>query len=191
VVLGIGGDELTPIEVDLTGGGFLVAGPPGSGRSSALLAMATQLQATGTRVISVAPRQSALRTLPGCHSDPDASYDLETALGGGPVALLIDDAELLVDSPVAHLLERTARQMRDTGSVVVVAGTTDELVTGYRGFVVDVRRSKTGVLLSPQGPADGDLLGVRLSRTVGGSVTPGRGLLCRQGTTQPVQLAHV
>ncbi|MDT7545029.1 MAG: segregation ATPase FtsK/SpoIIIE, family [Actinomycetota bacterium] len=191
VVLGVGGDELVPLEVDLSGSGFLVAGPPRSGRSSALMAMATQLQAEGTRVVAVAPRPSALRALPGCHTDPDASYDLDAALGTGRVALVVDDAELLVDSAVAHLLERTTRQMRDTGSLVVVAGTTDELVTGFRGFVVDVRRSRSGVLLSPQGPADGDLLGVRLSRGIGGDISPGRGLLCRQGRTQPVQLAHV
>jgi S-DNA-T family DNA segregation ATPase FtsK/SpoIIIE len=190
IVLGVGGDELAPLEVDLSGTGFLVAGPPRSGRSSALLAMATQLQAEGTRVVAIAPRPSALRALPGCHTDPDASYDLETALGEGPIALVVDDAELLVDSPIAYALERTTRHMRDTGSLVVVGGTTDDLVTGFRGFVVDVRRSKAGVLLSPQGPADGDLLGVRLSRGVGGDITPGRGLLCRQGTTQPVQLAH-
>jgi S-DNA-T family DNA segregation ATPase FtsK/SpoIIIE len=189
VVLGLGGDELTPMEVDLAGDGFLVAGPPRSGRSSALVSMAAQLQTAGHRVVAIAPRPSPLRALPGCHTDRDASYDLESLLGSGPNALVIDDAELLVDSPLAHLLERAVREMRDTGSIVLVAGTTAELVTGYRGFVVDLRRSKTGVLLSPQGRGDGDLFGVRLSRAVGGEITPGRGLLCGLGKTVPIQLA--
>jgi S-DNA-T family DNA segregation ATPase FtsK/SpoIIIE len=81
------------------------------------------------------------------------------------------------------------RAARDRASVVVAAGTTDELVTGYRGFAVDLRRSKAGVLLSPQSPADGDLLGVRLSRTIGGDVRPGRGVLALRGRTEPLQVA--
>jgi len=71
----------------------------------------------------------------------------------------------------------------------VAAGTTEELVTGYRGFVVDLRKAKAGVLLSPQGPADGDLLGVRLSRATGGPVQPGRGLLVQRGRVEPLQVA--
>ncbi len=75
------------------------------------------------------------------------------------------------------------------GTLVFVAGTTDELVTGYRGFVVDVRKGRTGLLLSPQSAADGDLLGVRLSRATGGPVVPGRGLLAVRGSVEPLQVA--
>jgi S-DNA-T family DNA segregation ATPase FtsK/SpoIIIE len=189
VVLGVGGNELLPMTVDLAEGGFLVAGPRGAGRSTALLTLARQLQAAGTRVVAVAPRPSPLRELARCHTDPEASYDLEALLAEGPSAVLVDDAELLVDSPLAYLLEKVVRELRDTSSLMAVAGTTDELVTGYRGFVVDLRRSKTGVLLSPQSAADGDLLGVRLSRAIGGAVHPGRGLLCRRGTAEPIQIA--
>ncbi|HWH27459.1 MAG TPA: FtsK/SpoIIIE domain-containing protein [Mycobacteriales bacterium] len=196
VTLGVGGDELEPVGVDLAEHlpGFLVAGPPRSGRSSALLGVAEQLTARGLDVVTVAPRPSPLRDLPGCHTSTDAAAALEAALrdAGGDLrrcALLVDDAELLVDGPVAAVLERAVRDARDAGAVVVVAGTTDDLVTGFRGFVVDVRRSRAGVLLSPQSPADGDLLGVRLSRSTGGDVVPGRGLLCVRGRAHAVQLA--
>jgi S-DNA-T family DNA segregation ATPase FtsK/SpoIIIE len=186
VVLGVGGDELLPMTLDLTDG-FVIAGPPRSGRSTALMTIA--LQCTGRRVVAVAPRPSPLRELPLCHVDLEATYDLEGLLREPTDVLLVDDAELLVDSPLAFLLEQAVRTMRDTGLAVVVAGTTDQLVTGYRGFVVDLRRSRSGLLLSPQSPGDGDLLGVRLSRAVGGDVHPGRGLLCRRGETTPVQVA--
>ncbi|MDX6199113.1 MAG: segregation ATPase FtsK/SpoIIIE, family [Actinomycetota bacterium] len=189
VVLGVGGDELEPVTVDLSDSGFVVSGPPRSGRSTALMTIGRQLVAAGSRVVAVAPRQSPLRDLPTCHTDREASYDLEALLAEPPDALLIDDAELLVDSPLAYLLEKAVREMRDTGTIVVAAGTTDELVTGYRGFVVELRRSKSGLLLSPQSAADGDLLGVRLSRSVGGPIHPGRGLLCSRGTTTPLQVA--
>jgi S-DNA-T family DNA segregation ATPase FtsK/SpoIIIE len=189
VVLGIGGDELEPVTLELTDAGFVVSGPPRSGRSTALLTIGRQLLASGAHVVAIAPRPSPLRELPGCHTDREASYDLEALLAARPDAILIDDAELLIDSPLAFVLEKAVREMRDTNTVVVAAGTTDELVTGYRGFVVELRRSKTGVLLSPQSSADGDLLGVRLSRSVGGPIHPGRGLLCHRGQTTRVQVA--
>ena len=186
VTLGVGGDELQPVVTDLGDGGFLVAGPTGSGRSTALRTIADQL---AMRVVAVAPRPSPLRALGHCHTDRHDAAGLEALLGDGPVAVLVDDAELLVDSPLGAVLERVVREARDRGSLVVAAGTTDDLVTGYRGFAVDLRRSRCGVLLSPQSPADGDLLGVRLSRAVGGEVQPGRGLLARRGRCEPLQVA--
>jgi DNA segregation ATPase FtsK/SpoIIIE, S-DNA-T family len=101
----------------------------------------------------------------------------------------VDDAELVVDSGLGRVLERVVREARDVGVLVVVAGTTEELVTGFRGFVVDVRKARAGVLLSPRSAADGDLLGVRLSRATGGDVVPGRGLLAVGGRVQPLQVA--
>jgi S-DNA-T family DNA segregation ATPase FtsK/SpoIIIE len=43
---------------------------------------------------------------------------------------------------------------------------------------VEAKKSRQGVLLSPQGSTDGDLVGVRVPRSaVGGPVQPGRGLV--------------
>ncbi|MGH3979451.1 MAG: FtsK/SpoIIIE domain-containing protein, partial [Pseudonocardiaceae bacterium] len=68
--IGVGGDHLTPVDVDLAeaGGTFLVCGPQGSGRSTALLAIADSLagRADGTLpLIAVCPRPSPLRRLAG------------------------------------------------------------------------------------------------------------------------------
>jgi S-DNA-T family DNA segregation ATPase FtsK/SpoIIIE len=189
LLVGVGGDELVPLTVDIVDSGLVIAGPPRSGRSTTLMTLARQLLSRGERVVALAPRPSLLRSLPECHTDRDATYDLESLLADPPAALLIDDADLLVDSPLSNALEKAVRQMRDTGTYVVAAGTTDELNTGYRGFVVELRRAKAGILLSPQSAADGDLLGVRLSRSVGGEIHPGRGLLAFRGAATPVQVA--
>jgi S-DNA-T family DNA segregation ATPase FtsK/SpoIIIE len=194
VVVGVGGDELDPVAVDLgeTLPGFLVAGPPGSGRSTALWTIAEGLRLRGFPLVVIAPRTSPLRSLAGvraCITSREAASDLQAAVQEGPCALLVDDAELLVDSGLSYVLEKAVREARDAGTVVVAAGTTEELVTGYRGFVVDLRKAKCGLLLSPQGPGDGDLLGVRLSRATGGEVPPGRGLLVLRGRAEPVQVA--
>ena len=188
VPLGLGGDELDPVVVDLDAA-FLIGGPAGAGRSSALLLVADALRSTGVRVVPVAPRPSPLRALPGCVTSRDAAAELEALMADGDCAVLVDDAELLVDSGLAHVLETAVRDARDRRTTVVAAGSTDELVTGYRGFVVDLRKARTGMLLSPQAVGDGDLLGIRLSRSTGGPVHPGRGLLVRAGRVEPVQLA--
>ena len=191
LVLGLGGDELDGVGLDAaaTRAGVLIAGPPGSGRSTALLTVAAALAELGLPVVAVAPRPSPLRQLPGCVTELVDAALLTSLLGDGGVALVVDDAELLLDSPLAPVLEQAVRRARDVGTVVVAAGTTDDLLACYRGFVVDLRRSRTGLLLSPQTAGDGDLLGVRLSRSTGGDVIPGRGLLAVRGQVHPLQVA--
>jgi S-DNA-T family DNA segregation ATPase FtsK/SpoIIIE len=71
----------------------------------------------------------------------------------------------------------------------VIAGTTEELSVGFRGFVVDVRRARTGLLLAPRGPLDGEVLGVRLPRNTGGDVPVGRGHLVVRGAVTQLQVA--
>ena len=185
VLLGVGGDELRPVAVPRTS--LLVAGPPGSGRSTTLRTIAAGV--TGLPVVAVTPRPSPLRDLPGCLTtqDPDA---LQALLGDGRVALLLDDVELLVDGALGPLLDDVVQHARDRGTFVVAAGTTTRLLTGYRGAVVELRRARSGLLLCPESAADGELLDVRLSRATSPDLRPGRGLLVQAGQVMPLQVAR-
>ncbi|MEU7896868.1 FtsK/SpoIIIE domain-containing protein [Nonomuraea sp. NPDC049152] len=192
-LLGVGGDALAPVGVDLLahGPGAVVAGPPRSGRSSSLLTAARSLIARGTPVVAVVPRRSPLRDLEGALAilDGDATGLRELLEGRERYVLVVDDAELInPDSPLGRLMEETLRTGRDGEHGLIIAGTTGDLTTAYRGFVAETRKSRTGLLLSVQSPADGDLFTVRLPRgAVGGP--PGRGLLVTLGTVTPVQTA--
>jgi S-DNA-T family DNA segregation ATPase FtsK/SpoIIIE len=200
VVLGVGGDELDAISVDLLdpGPGFVVAGPPRSGRSTALATLATGLRHNGWRVIAVSARPSPIRQFVD-HSFEAADFALAQALDPAseqanrhatqPLAVVVDDAELVTDTPAASVLDRYMRTARDDGHLIAIAGTTDDLSVGFRGFVVDARRARTGVLLSPRSPLDGEALGIRLPRDTGGRWPPGRGLLVSRGAASPLQLA--
>ena len=53
----------------------------------------------------------------------------------------------------------------------------------------DLRVEGRGLLLSPSGDADGDLLGARLPRGTGGVLPPGRGYVALRGRAQLVQVA--
>jgi S-DNA-T family DNA segregation ATPase FtsK/SpoIIIE len=88
--------------------------------------------------------------------------------------VLIDDSEQFVDTAAGDLLARWI-VAADSGTTTVCVARSEDLMVSFRGLAVDVRRSRTGLLLQPT-VADGELLGVRVppQRT---SPVPGRGLL--------------
>ncbi|MEU7691297.1 FtsK/SpoIIIE domain-containing protein [Microbispora hainanensis] len=212
-LLGAGGDALVPMGVDLQGQGpaAVIAGPPRSGRSSALVTAARSLLGRGTPVLVVTPRRSPLRDLagtPGVLAVLDGNA--RSVTGGGaddfgglpgaldPLALVagheryvvaVDDAELISpDSPLGLALDEMLRTGRDGEHGLLIAGATGDLATAYRGFAAEARKGRTGLLLNVQSPADGDLFAVRLPRgAVGGP--PGRGLLVVSGVATPIQAA--
>ncbi len=103
---------------------------------------------------------------------------------------LVDDVELFgADGWVPTLLDRHLEQLRDSGSVLAAAGTPSEMGGIYRGPVVALKRSGSGVMLSPQTSADTDLFGARLARSlIGQSLPPGGGYLVRSGSVERVQV---
>jgi S-DNA-T family DNA segregation ATPase FtsK/SpoIIIE len=203
-LLGVGGDALGPLGVDLTahGPGAVIAGPARSGRSSSLVTAARSLTAAGTPVALVTPRRSPLRDLAGAPGvlavldgtgkrlDASTAENLATLVAPYERhVVIVDDAELISpDTPLGSALEELLRTGRDGEHGLLIAGTTGDLATAYRGFTAETRKSRTGMLLSVQSPADGDLFSVRLPRgAVGGP--PGRGLLITSGTPTPIQAA--
>jgi S-DNA-T family DNA segregation ATPase FtsK/SpoIIIE len=198
LVLGLGGDDAQPVLVDPFAGSarLLVAGPPRSGRTTALCLLLRQMHGNGVGAVVAAPGRSALRAeavrlglpvlTPQGPSDP---------LPDGADVLLVDDSETFADTEAGELITGWIRK-RDTSLAVVAAARSDELAATYRGIAVDVRRSRCGILLRPQ-PVDGELLGVRLPRRPT-SDPPGRGvmvgdpswgLLFESGDPVPIQVA--
>ncbi|MEU3841775.1 FtsK/SpoIIIE domain-containing protein [Streptomyces sp. NPDC028635] len=196
-LVGVGGDELHPVGVDLeeNGPGFVIAGPPKSGRSTILLAATESLLRSGTPVVLVTPRRSPLRDLEGrdgvlgvLNAD-SREDDLEELVGKAPngsYVVIADDAELLYDTRLDEALEAVVRKGADGGIGLLAAGTTDSLAGQYRGFVVEARKSRNGLLLTPQTPSEGELFGIRLPANSGGGPA-GSGLFIAGGTYMPVQ----
>lgn len=196
-LIGVGGDELHPVGVDLeeNGPGFVIAGPPKSGRSTLLLAATESLLRAGTPVVLVTPRRSPLRDLEGrdgvlgvlnADSREDDLEELTTKAPNGSYVVVADDAELLYDTSLDEALEAVVRKGADGGIGLIAAGTTDSLSGQYRGFAVEARKSRNGVLLTPQSPSDGELFGIRLPANSGGG-TAGSGLFVSGGSFMPIQ----
>ncbi len=203
VTVGAGGDELGPVHVDLNdaGPGFVVAGPARAGRSTALATMVRSLtgrERKARSVILVTPRVSPLRglaELPGVVASlaggPDLADELQTAIDkvAGPAALVIDDGELVGDA-ASRLLQDLLRTARDQRLVVLAAATTDDLLMSrYRGWLGDARRSRSGLLLTPTASTDGEVFDLRLPRSTAGGWPAGRGLLVIRGQIESVQVA--
>ncbi len=182
--VGVSGDHLGPVDVDLTAHGhsFLISGPPMSGRSTALLAAARSLR--GFPLAVLCPRPSPLRDLPGAIVlDPADLARCQEVLASGPVALVVDDAELVTEMAVAALLEDFVRGLRDSGSLAIAAGTTDDLqLQRYRGWLNLIRRNRCGLLLNPASRVDGELFELQLPRSTSGGWPPGRALLVLRGS---------
>ncbi len=196
-LVGAGCDELRPVGVDLLGHppGFLIAGPARSGRSTALVTMADSLLAHGAAVILVTPRRSPLRELGdiagalGVLNGEEKPEELiQLTSGRQRFAVLIDDAELLTDAPLAPALDQLAQTTRDGDHALVVSGAAADLAATYRGFAVTARRSGCGLLLGGQLSPANDLFGIRLPPS-SASGPAGRGLLIQGNTVTAVQVA--
>ncbi|MEV7236289.1 FtsK/SpoIIIE domain-containing protein [Streptomyces sp. NPDC051020] len=195
----VGGDELVGLGPDLTvTPTFLVGGPQRSGRSTALLTMARSLLDGGTPLVLAAPRRSPLRELAGVDGvlalfeGPDIEHDaLEEALAlaSDGVVVVIDDADLLLQTQAEPVLNRIARTGAEVGQGLIAAGETDRLVAGFSGWHTDLRRNRQGLLISPQNMGDGELIGIRFPRSRLGAGRPGRGMLhLGDGVVRTVQV---
>lgn len=190
LLVGVGGPEAGPWCwcPGRDGRRLLVAGRPGSGRSTALRVLARSARDAGRAVVLlVADRADpqaddvGLRVGP---QDVDALVALRREHPG--LVVLVDDADRLGDEPVLPVLAEIADLVDRDDGALVVATSSVALRTRFRGLDVDVARHGTGLLLAPQ-PADGELLGApRLRAPAAGP--PGRGVWVDPRGVSAVQL---
>ena len=181
IPIGVGGRTLEVVRLALRAGEpFLVAGPPRSGRSTALTTI-------GAAVLRCRPDVMLATLRRG--EEPAAFIDeVREARGRNrPVLVLIDDVERIEDPQ--GLLARLLADDRDDLRVVV-AGRADLLRTSYGHWSSAARRSRHGLALRPNPEVDGDLWQTPFSRRLQVRGGPGRGVLVRDGSIEIVQVAR-
>jgi DNA segregation ATPase FtsK/SpoIIIE, S-DNA-T family len=172
-----------------TAGRLLVTGPPRSGRTTTLRALAESAVEDGRAVAIVAvstggrrgPEQPGVTVLGP--DDVEALVDLRHE--NPRLVVLVDDADRLDDAPVRPVVSEIADLAARDDGVVFVATPTSALAARFRGLDVDTARYGCGVVLSPH-PGDGEVLGIRPRPDP--TRRPGRGLLVVHGEARTVQV---
>jgi DNA segregation ATPase FtsK/SpoIIIE, S-DNA-T family len=212
--IGLGGEDAALVGLTAAGPGWLVAGQPGSGRSTALACATRVLAAAGREVIAVAVPQSPLaRSLAADRvlapwSVRSGTSDLVALLDRHPGAtVVVDDLSQVADTPTEdHVLDRIdeaacsppghqpptgsggpCRWPSGAGPHVLAGCTPAQAAVAFRGLGARLRSTGTALLMAPVGPADGEAFGIRVPVVTG--APPGRALLVAAGGVRTVQVA--
>jgi len=195
VLIGLSAESGDALWIDLAAEapGFVVAGPRRKGRSTALLAMARSALTAGVSVLVVTPKKSPLAVLAGnpgvlgvLGANDIATADLAVSSTADRVLVLVDDADQI--DPYHQGLTALVGQARP-GLAVVIAGPTEFLKNQMSGYIPGVRRHKSGLVLCPESPYDGALIGAgNLDRATLFAAPAGRALLGLAGDTTLIQV---
>ena len=184
VPVGVGGDTLAlqGFDPEVGGNGFLITGPPRSGKSNALQFVLSGVRRRPTTLFL--PRRSPLLSNPprgakvftGAEPIEEIRTHLDKLRGDHVIA--VDDYEVIgTDTPLGQLLSERFAKMRDSGSLMFITGGIDDMLSVYRGLPNEMKRGRSGLVLSPRATNDGDVLNVRLPRSASGAMPIGRGVL--------------
>ncbi|WP_448060541.1 FtsK/SpoIIIE domain-containing protein [Cellulomonas hominis] len=200
-VLGLASDTLAPLGF-ARHGGLLVAGPPGSGRSSTLVTLARSLR----RHDATAPLfYLGNRRSPAARADlwDDAVIDpqdtavliarigdrlTEPVIGDHGATLVVDGLALFPGTPAEFALLDLMRAARRNGHLLIVESEMATWMSGASLFS-EAKAARRGLALQPD-PDDGELLfRVRFPTARRADYPTGRGMWVDQGRASGVQVA--
>lgn len=199
--LGISGETLSPLGFEPSGG-FVVSGPPGSGRSTAIRAMRSSLERLGRPIT--------------CHlisgrritHDPAMGWDSEVFIGVSDIGerleklhtlIELDPADCLVVIVVAEAgsiiasryesdVDRLLRACRTSGHFFVFEAESNVMMSSF-GLVGLAKDDRAGLILQPDWSDGPSLLRTNLPRTNRADFPQGRGFLVARGHASLIQVA--
>jgi S-DNA-T family DNA segregation ATPase FtsK/SpoIIIE len=199
IVVGVADDTLAPVATP-SAGSFVIAGPPGSGRTTTLLALATSLHRANPKaeLYHLSARRSPLTALKLWKASADSTDDArdlvqalttrisEGKLSPGEVAIFIE-----------HITDFHESELeRDVEALIKAAVRAEQFIAGEaesstwnQAYSVGrpMRAARRGIILQPD-DVDSDLLKASFGR-IRGDVPPGRGYLVGGGRSRKLQVA--
>ncbi|GAA4625720.1 FtsK/SpoIIIE domain-containing protein [Cellulomonas oligotrophica] len=198
-LLGVADDTLEPVGVD-PHGTFLVAGLPGSGRTTALLALSGALRRAlpDAHLALVGPARSPL---PAAVAWDDVARGADDARGlaaalaarlavpadEGHVVLVVEQIADLLGGPAEQALTEAVRAARRQGHLVLAEAETTAWGSSWP-LVAEVRNGRRGLVLQPDTVDVETLFRTSAGRLRRGDQPPGRGLWVEQGRARRVQV---
>ncbi|MCB7136829.1 FtsK/SpoIIIE domain-containing protein [Cellulosimicrobium marinum] len=198
----IGLDDLDIAPVGLPARGtFMLAGPPGGGRTTALVTIAqTVRRARAGRVVYLSPRRTSISGLDAWDTAATSPEDVVTLLGSltaalesgslrpGGLTVLVESVTEFTGTPAEQPLAAFVRTAVRAEQLVV--GEAESSTWGQAWAIAQpFKAGRSGLLLTP-GDLDGDnLLGTGLGRLRRADFPPGRGFLVVSGRARKMHVA--
>jgi S-DNA-T family DNA segregation ATPase FtsK/SpoIIIE len=214
VPIGVGGDQVSAVGLDLFDDGphlAVISGPPGSGRSTALATLAQGLRHAGIGVLAVAgPRSGLARLLPdgpevrlvsGSTIADEQLREAAAAFGPQRYAVLVDDCEQLTVTATDQGFAEAPTLLQDIASpaalgrqALVLAGDALPVLSGQRRSLArvlgEIMTAGTRILLCPSHPAAAREHGLILEADQFCTGPPGRGYLGDERSARLIQIGH-
>ena len=196
-VVGIDDETLQPA-VLMAKGPLLLAGPPGSGRTVALVTLAYALRRSNpdAELVYIASRRSAVASLPVWNRSLVGADDVEEAVEAladhssanpGKLAIFIEGLTEFTGTLAESGVERLVTSSIKADQWVVGESETSTWSSAW-SLAQPFKSGRRGLLINP-GDMDGDsLLNTSLGR-VGSDFIPGRGYIVGRGKVRKLQIA--
>ena len=189
---------------------MFIAGPPGSGRTTAIATLARSLSRNGIDVLAVAPPQSPLsrlladdegiRVIATATIEDTALREAAEPFGERRYAVLLDDADRITvqatkqgfsESPT--LFDEIGHPAQFGRRALIIAANATPILSGSRKSLAKVTsetlQNGARLLLTPAKRADARELGMTLEPDQYLTRPPGRGYLATTGAPTLIQLA--
>jgi S-DNA-T family DNA segregation ATPase FtsK/SpoIIIE len=200
-VLGVGRSSsgFVQVSADLEHGHMIIAGAKKSGKSSALATMAMSINGFRDHLsYLISPRSTLAENVPGYtevaigHPKIEALINqlkAETDMVKTPRVVFIDNYEEIGDATFLFTLEELVKTSLEYPIRLVVVCDAMSAIRAYSGILMEVKKSKQALLLRPQIPDDGELVGVKLASLPGQEFPTGRGYYCSNREAVLIQMA--
>jgi S-DNA-T family DNA segregation ATPase FtsK/SpoIIIE len=200
LTVGVADDDLRAASIQPVGP-FVISGPPGSGRTTALetIARAMATKHPTTKLFLLSTRRSGLARYGIWSTAADSAALIEKAVAGlatvvdtgelapGAVALFIENLADFSGTPEEYELERVIKALLKSEQFVVAESETSSWSGSYT-LGSPMRAGRKGLVLQPD-DGDGELLSTAIGRIRRGTFPPGRGFLIGQGRSRRIQVA--
>ncbi|MEO7447152.1 MAG: FtsK/SpoIIIE domain-containing protein, partial [Humibacillus sp.] len=200
-VIGVASSSLEPHGFDPRGT-FIVTGPSGSGRTTALAAVAVGLyrfSSEAERYLLTPRRQSELLDL-GVFTETAVGSDAATALATRlaadieagritkPVAVFVERIDDLAPAGAENALTTLAKACVDNDQLIVAEGEAGFFSTNY-GLQALLKTSRSGLALHPDGNEGLSVFKANLPGLNRAELPPGRGFVIEKGKFELLQVA--